>query len=248
MRELSFGKGLQRMGKTAHKIYIYVFQADDGRTGEARLQEAVRDYCKNQEARCPELLRVERTEKGKPYFSNCPNIQFSVSHSGKYWACAVSREVVGLDLQEHTLKKRMAEVEMEARLWKLSRRFFSADEVRFVEEDINNTFFAVWAAREAYVKYLGCGIDKHFKEYCVLPELQVDRLALQKKSEESGLSLQKESGENRTALQDLSGDASWQAMQAAFWKCEWTEPEGLTYTLCVCTQDPGECELILWDK
>lgn len=236
------------MGKTSHKIYIYMFKAGDGRTGEARLQEAVRDYCKKQQVECPDLLRVERTDKGKPYFPDYPHIQFSVSHSGMYWACAVSREVVGLDMQENTLKNRLAEAEMEARLRKLSRRFFSTDEVRFVEEDINNNFFVVWAAREAYVKYLGCGIDKYFREYCILPELQEHRTALQKKSEENGLALQKKSEGNRAALQNISGDAAWQAMQAAFWKCKWTDAEGLKYTLCVCTQDPGDCEIIPWDK
>lgn len=48
-------------------------------------------------------LSYKRTNLGKPYFEN-NEIYFSLSHSGRYVACAVSNQPIGIDLQTHTAK------------------------------------------------------------------------------------------------------------------------------------------------
>ncbi len=39
-------------------------------------------------------------EREKPYLKNYPHIFFSLSHAGGYSACAVSREEIGIDIQD----------------------------------------------------------------------------------------------------------------------------------------------------
>lgn len=52
-------------------------------------------------------LSYKFNEKGKPYFEG-NQIYFSLSHSGRYVACAVSNEPIGIDLQTHTANNKQA--------------------------------------------------------------------------------------------------------------------------------------------
>ena len=219
----------------AHQVRVYIFETEDGRTPEERLKFAVAEYCRvcgPEDARkVAELLHVARTEKGKPYFPNCPRIQFSISHSGAYWACAVAGKQIGMDLQEHVRAKNETREGAIARFRKMAGRFFHPTEARFVERDCYNNFFAVWTAREAYVKFTGQGIDKYFSEHCVVPEDEAwwPQLSGEPSAEE--------------LPQQVSGSpeaVSWQAAGASFQKTQYPE----NYTLCVCTEAPCECRII----
>ena len=113
----------------------------------------------------PQTCPVQRTEKGKPYFGDRPEIQFSISHSRGLWACAVADRPVGLDLQYHKT----------GRLDNIPGRFFHPEEAAWLakqgaEEDnsFRNAFFDVWTAKESYVKWTGEGIDRHFGEFSVV--------------------------------------------------------------------------------
>ena len=87
---------------------------------------------------------------GKPYFEAQPQLRFSISHTDGLWACAFARETVGLDVQ----KRRACEKE------KLAARFFHPAEAAYVKG--GGDFFAVWCAKESYVKLTGRGIDAEF--------------------------------------------------------------------------------------
>ena len=106
----------------------------------------------------PEQCPIARTETGKPYFPSCPQICFSVSHSGPYWACVVTDRPVGLDLQKHK----------GGRLEDIARRFFHPQEADWLETQPRECFFDVWAAKESYVKWTGQGIDRHFGQVSVV--------------------------------------------------------------------------------
>lgn len=157
---------------TLPKVGIYVFAHTEKDSEAARkyLLHAVKRYC----AMCgieeipEEKLRVERTEKGKPFFPDCPEIRFSISHSGTYWACAVAQQEIGMDLQEHVLLKNETREAAAIRFRKMACRFFHPAEAVFVESESYDRFFMVWTAREAYVKHTGQGIDREFSEFCVL--------------------------------------------------------------------------------
>ena len=103
----------------------------------------------------PQTCRIQRTEKGKPYFADRPDMHFSISHSKELWACAVADGPVGLDLQFHK----------SGRLDNIPERFFHPGEDAWLAK-----FFDVWASKESYVKWTGEGIDRHFGEFCVVDD------------------------------------------------------------------------------
>ena len=94
---------------------------------------------------------------GKPFFRDIPQAHISLSHSGNYIACAFSCGEIGLDLQEcigpHT------------DILRLAKRFFTSREYETLlslskenEEQEKEIFFRLWAVKEAYLKYIGCGL------------------------------------------------------------------------------------------
>ena len=226
------------------KTILYVFR-------EEGLQAAAADYVRRcclslapEEAETAakrideaqsELFQVRRTEFGKPYFVNCPQLHFSISHSGAYWVCVLADEEIGVDLQEHVRFKEETTEAAAIRFRKMAHRFFHPLEAEFVDakscdegtECFSKTaglkasygrFFDTWAAREAYVKYTGQGIDRTFSEHCVVP---ADKEAW------SGL------GENRHPV-------SWEAQGVWFTKQCYRD----TYSLCICAKNRKELEIV----
>ncbi len=114
-----------------------------------------------------DALLIAREEKGKPYFPKLPDVHFSVSHSGKYFACAMSDIPVGLDIQEHTRRKNESEEDADVRRMKIARRFFHPDETEYASRGSAVRFFKVWTAKESYVKLTGKGIDADFSGFSV---------------------------------------------------------------------------------
>lgn len=163
------------MREPVTQVCVYIFQNNDSRSPKQRLAYAVEQYCGTwvnvgADMEKPiDRLHVERTQSGKPYFPDCPQLHFSISHSGEYWACAVADVNVGLDLQEHVLGKNETKEEAAVRFRRMAHRFFHPLEAEFVELESFEHFFTVWTAREAYVKNTGQGIDKYFSEHCVVP-------------------------------------------------------------------------------
>lgn len=113
----------------------------------------------------PDMLKC--TEDGKPFIPDLPDIHFSLSHSGEYIACAFSDREVGLDLQEHS--------RVQTSTVRIAKRFFSSAEYEAIlalETGINADnpegpaapagrsplFYRLWSIKEAYLKYLGCGL------------------------------------------------------------------------------------------
>ncbi|MDE6642205.1 MAG: 4'-phosphopantetheinyl transferase superfamily protein [Acetatifactor sp.] len=133
------------------------------------LQKAVQDWKRDKPQQSPRIrfctvsgLFSELTEplpltyrygdKGKPYFENIP-LFFSLSHSGEYVLCAVSRQEVGADIQ----KIQPSDV------LKLAKRFFSEPECRALERcesdrEQQGLFFGLWSRKEAYGKLTGEGV------------------------------------------------------------------------------------------
>ncbi|MDE6677144.1 MAG: 4'-phosphopantetheinyl transferase superfamily protein [Clostridia bacterium] len=80
--------------------------------------------------------RFFKNEHGKPYLAESP-LFFNLSHSGNITAVVVSEQEAGLDIQ---LRE---ERDLSAVLRRLSPAERSED------------FFALWTAKEAYIKYKG---------------------------------------------------------------------------------------------
>lgn len=91
---------------------------------------------------------------GKPYLKNYPYF-FSLSHSGEYVLCVISRTEVGADIQR--TGKCVPE--------KMAGRFFAEAETEkllqcraFAEKE--SVFYELWTCKEAYGKLTGQGISK----------------------------------------------------------------------------------------
>lgn len=101
--------------------------------------------------------QVARPKGEKPFFSHHPELHFSLSHSGDFWLCAMARQPLGLDLQQHRVQQ----------MERLSQRFFSPAELAYLESQDYADFFSVWTAKEAYVKFTGQGIQQDFGSFSV---------------------------------------------------------------------------------
>ena len=106
---------------------------------------------------------ILRTDKGKPYFEEAPDLHFSISHSGDYWVSAFSLLPIGVDVQ----KIRACNIAQ------ISKRFFHIAEYKVLqniatisgEEACHDAFFKIWTAKESYVKLTGTGIGGAFKSF-----------------------------------------------------------------------------------
>lgn len=152
----------------AEWVSLYVFGSGAGTTDEL-IEISVKDATarRGKEVGPTEVLRGER---GAPYLSGDGMPFVSVSHSGKFTVCAVSDGRVGVDLQITSPYRGETEDEQAERLLRLARRFFHPSETEWIEKDPRGRFFAVWSAKEAYVKYTGSGIDDTFGMTGVIPK------------------------------------------------------------------------------
>lgn len=165
---------------------VFLFRIDDGRTREERLKAAAlsRSAAKSMGGKGisggrggsladrqhgADPWRIARTERGKPYFPDQPELHFSISHSGDFWVCAFSACPVGVDIQKHVKKRGESEAEAASRFLKMAERFFHPEEAAWVSEAPYGRFFRIWTAKESYVKYTGTGIGGDFDRFCLAP-------------------------------------------------------------------------------
>lgn len=97
----------------------------------------------------PVLPRIERTEKGKPYFADYPEIHFNYSHCRDVAVCSLSSARTGID------------IEMIRPFHEWTARIFCSDrEWGWLEKqtDRDLAWIRIWTLKEAYVKYTGSGI------------------------------------------------------------------------------------------
>ena len=103
--------------------------------------------------------KIVRTAKTKPRFADS-ELFFSVSHSGSYWACAISNAEIGIDVQQFQT----------CRMERIAKRFFHPKEATWIKERGQKAFFLVWTAKESYVKFTGEGITDEFAAFSVVDD------------------------------------------------------------------------------
>ena len=108
-----------------------------------------------------------RDGNGKPVLQNSA-LHFNLSHSGDFVACAVYDSPVGIDIEalrdiSPTALKRICTAQEQAYICADN----SFDSARFLQ---------VWTAKEAYLKYLGCGLRGDMRKIevvrCGVPTLE----------------------------------------------------------------------------
>ena len=102
--------------------------------------------------RVPEIAR---TDQGKPYFPEHPNVHFNFSHTRGMVLCAVSDTPVGVDI-EGIRPRRKA----------LSGYVFTPSEQRQYQELGGDwpAFYTLWTRKEAWCKYTGQGLQPLWKQ------------------------------------------------------------------------------------
>ena len=89
---------------------------------------------------------------GKPYLAGS-GINFNLSHSGRFAACAVSDKAVGVDIQQHRhFEKNLIEY------------VFSSQEAQRIDEcetaeQRDELCTKLWTVKESIIKYLGTGMS-----------------------------------------------------------------------------------------
>lgn len=91
------------------------------------------------------LIR-ETAPGGKPYLPACPELHFSLSHSGDFVVCAISSVPVGVDLE---LPRAVHPG--------IAARWFSSEEQALLTQE-PSAFFDLWMTKEAVLKEIGCGL------------------------------------------------------------------------------------------
>lgn len=145
------------------RIDLY-YRKWDGKTPASHelLNEAAEQYLKTRGIKCPWSFSLAFQENStgskKPFFKNMPEVHFSISDSGSYWACAFASEEIGLDIQKI----------QEVKAQRISRRFFHPLEVKWLEENGWEYFIRIWTLKESYVKYTGRGMSDGLKVFSVI--------------------------------------------------------------------------------
>ena len=102
-----------------------------------------------------EIGEISLGEYGKPSLKNAPF--FSLAHTDKAAVCAVSDSDVGVDCE------RIKKPDM-----RVAKRFFTESELAYVNGgDVPERFFAVWTAKESYVKANGMGLSMPLASFSV---------------------------------------------------------------------------------
>ena len=130
------------------KVMRFYFDEDRKRTvaGEMLARKAVAMRCGVSEA----SIVFGKNENGKPFAENL-DVQFNISHSEDMVVCAVDDKPVGIDVEK------IRQIDL-----KIAKRVYTQDEIRYLyggdESETPERFFELWTAKEAYLKFLGCGI------------------------------------------------------------------------------------------
>ncbi|SFU45573.1 4'-phosphopantetheinyl transferase [Clostridium sp. DSM 8431] len=90
----------------------------------------------------------------KPYLINKDNINFNVSHSGKYVVAAFDNEAIGVDVEK---------INKDTEYKVLAKNFYTKNEYLRIE-NLNEEksiieFFKLWTFKESYIKFEGKGLS-----------------------------------------------------------------------------------------
>ena len=92
----------------------------------------------------------------KPYLASHPWLHFNISHSEDFAVIAISRNMVGIDIEY---------ISEDFNFTNLLPVIFDDNEISMIQNTVNkkHVFYTLWTRKEAFVKALGKGIDDDFK-------------------------------------------------------------------------------------
>ena len=141
------------------KVEHYRFHEDKMRylAGKIAVRMLLKEYSGE------DKIVLRQGKYGKLYWKAPPGqrqITFNLSHSGE-WVLAIfaCRQAVGIDVQE------MGEI---PEYMEIAKNFFTEEEAAEIQEtESSERFYQYWAAKEAYLKALGIGLNKGMNFFSV---------------------------------------------------------------------------------
>lgn len=120
----------------------------------------------------PEKIRISKTEHGKPYLADRPELAFNLSHSENIMIIALGWNCrLGVDIE--CCKPRTS-------LAGLVDKCFAGEEIAYwqklPEEQKTSGFYRFWTRKEAFVKATGRGIGLGLNRCVINPENQAEFL------------------------------------------------------------------------
>ncbi len=97
---------------------------------------------------------------GKPYLTNYTGVEFNISHSGKWVACAVDDLPVGIDVEQ------IKPVGMDIAERFLSKEEFGCLTAKGIAER-EAYFYALWVLKESYIKAIGEGLSMPLDSFTI---------------------------------------------------------------------------------
>ena len=97
-------------------------------------------------------------EYGKPAFSCCPEVHFSLSHSGEYVLCVMALREAGCDVEG-----------VKPFCMQVAERVFTEEELWWLNREAENgrgdeAFCRLWTLKESFLKLTGKGLSFPMKE------------------------------------------------------------------------------------
>lgn len=133
------------------KIYLIHIKENSKKTQKEAAHKLLEKLWGESSGGTPELVHGPH---GKPYVKGNP-WYFNISHSGEYLLLVQGQYEVGVDLQNMR----------PCNFKRLSKKCCTEEEREWILEDVSeqerlNRFYRVWCRKEAYGKYLGCGLTQ----------------------------------------------------------------------------------------
>lgn len=127
-----------------------------------RLRRVLADKLKQH----PASIRIERTEYGKPYLADHPQLVFSLSHTGNQFVIVAAPNCkLGVDIERIQIRANLAAL--------VGRCFSDAERVYWQalpEAEKTPAFYEFWTKKEAFVKATGRGIALGLPQCVVDPQ------------------------------------------------------------------------------
>jgi 4'-phosphopantetheinyl transferase len=102
-------------------------------------------------------LSFARSQHGKPFLGGYPELQFNVSHAGKWVLCAMDAEPLGVDIEE------IRPIDLEVGRICFSEQEF-AELMQRPEKERLNHFYELWTLKESFAKADGRGLNLPLKK------------------------------------------------------------------------------------
>lgn len=157
----------------AKPVRVFLWEQKEGCEVPSRtlLLESLELYCEEEALPMgPDKLKIETEAHGKPaaytkageQWIPRNDLYFSVSHTERWWICAVHNAPIGADIEERGRRVKL----------KLADRFFTEEERSWLEKNgrTEDHLLELWVRKEAYVKYLGTGIAEGLQSFSVVKD------------------------------------------------------------------------------